>query len=41
VRPWWAGAGPVTGLTWKKKRTEEENRKWAGWRMRPKKLFGI
>jgi hypothetical protein len=33
--------GPVSGLTWKKKRREEENRKWAGWRMRPKKLFGI
>jgi homospermidine synthase len=41
VRPRWVGAGPMSGLTRKKKRREEENRKWAGWRMRPKKLFGI
>jgi hypothetical protein len=41
ARPTWAGAGPVSGLTRKKKRREEENRKWAGWRMGPKKLFGI
>jgi hypothetical protein len=41
TRPRWAGAGPVSVLTRKKKRREEENRKWAGWRMRPKKLFGI
>jgi hypothetical protein len=41
MRPWWAGAGSASGLTRKKKRREEENRKWAGWRMRPKKLFGI
>jgi hypothetical protein len=41
ARPRWAGAGPVSGLTRKKKRREEENRKWAGWRMRPMKLFGI
>jgi hypothetical protein len=41
TRPRWARAGPVSGLTQKKKRREEENRKWAGLRMRPKKLFGI
>jgi hypothetical protein len=41
MRPRWAGAGLVSGQTRKKKRREEENRKWAGWRMRPKKLFGI
>jgi hypothetical protein len=39
--PRWAGAGLASGLTQKKKRREEENRKWADWRMRPKKLFGI
>jgi hypothetical protein len=41
ARPRWAGAGPVSGLTRKKKGREEENRKWAGWRIWPKKLFGI
>jgi hypothetical protein len=41
TRAMWAGARPVSGLTQKKKRRDEENRKWAGWRMRPKKLFGI
>jgi hypothetical protein len=41
ARPRWAGAGLVSGLMQKKKRREQENRKWAGWRMRPKKLFGI
>jgi hypothetical protein len=41
TRPRWACAEPVSGLTRKKKRREEENRKWASWRMRPKNLFGI
>jgi hypothetical protein len=41
ARPRWGGAGPMSGLIRKKKRREEENRKWAVWRMRPKKLFGI
>jgi hypothetical protein len=39
TRPRWAGAGPVSGLTRKKKRSEEENRKWAGWRMSDRDRF--
>jgi hypothetical protein len=30
TRPRWAGARPMSGLTWKNKGREEENRKWAG-----------
>jgi hypothetical protein len=41
AKPRWAGAGSVSGLTRKKKRRDEENRKWDSWRMRPRSCLGF